>query len=142
MGFANSLEGLMNILVVDDDEHFREMVKKLLECAGLVTVAKDGIDAIQRIQDQLKEGQHFHLMCVDINMPRMDGMTFLKRVRAFERAANIEKERETKILMMTGFGSKVKEQAAITQGCNAFIDKPFRVEEFHKTLSRIGINLT
>lgn len=64
------------VLVVDDDRLFREMTVEILESRGLSAVeASDGFTALQRLEDGLEPDY----IILDIQMPRMNGLTFLDR---------------------------------------------------------------
>lgn len=66
------------ILVVDDDSGVRELVGDVLELEGYqVTVAMDGLDALAHIRKR-----KFDLYVLDINMPKIDGLVLLEKVRA------------------------------------------------------------
>ena len=66
------------ILVVDDDPGVRELVGDVLELEGYeVTIAVDGLDALSHIRKR-----KFDLYVLDINMPKIDGLVLLEKVRA------------------------------------------------------------
>ena len=67
------------LMVVDDDEDIREVLRLFLEIDGYrVTTAIDGLDAL----DQLKTRERPSLILLDLMMPRMDGERFMKTLRA------------------------------------------------------------
>lgn len=72
-----------NILLVDDDEVFRRLTTKILEkCGYRVETAVDGMDAWEKIGS---DPHRFDLMLLDKQMPRLDGISLLRRVRADRR---------------------------------------------------------
>lgn len=72
-----------NLLIVDDDELFRTLTKKLLEkCGYSVETAIDGMEAWEKIGS---DPSRFDLMLLDKQMPRLDGISLLKQVRADRR---------------------------------------------------------
>lgn len=72
-----------NILLVDDDEVFRRLTTKILEkCGYRVETAVDGMDAWEKI---CSDPHRFDLMLLDKQMPRLDGISLLRRVRADRR---------------------------------------------------------
>ncbi len=74
----------VNILVVEDDEiDVKTLLRafKKLKIANPVTVAKDGIEGWEAIQDLLRP----YLLILDINMPRMNGIELLEKIRASEK---------------------------------------------------------
>ncbi len=70
------------IMVVDDSPTIRSSVSFCLRNAGYkVSEAKDGVDALERLQEMRSAGQMPVLILTDINMPRMDGLTFIGHVK-------------------------------------------------------------
>ena len=85
-------EGL--ILVVDDEEHIRELVRLYLEKAGFtVAVAADGEEAVESAKKLAPQ-----LIILDIMLPKMDGLAVCREVRKFA---------ETPIIMLTSKGEEL-----------------------------------
>jgi len=75
-----------HILIVDDSKTVRNLVGFILKSEGfLVTTAEDGLDGLEKLYSM----GHVDLIVSDINMPRMDGFTFIKNVREQEAYKNI-----------------------------------------------------
>ncbi len=67
-----------NILVVDDSKTIRNLITFILKNEGFkVITAEDGLDALEKLYSK----EHIDLIVSDINMPHMDGFTFIKNVR-------------------------------------------------------------
>lgn len=103
------------ILIVDDSEMMRQMVSFTLREANYeVLVAVDGQDALQKVN-----GQKVDLILTDLNMPVMDGITFIRNVR--ESAAT----RYVPILMLTTESQAEKKLEGKAAGATGWIVKPF-----------------
>lgn len=103
------------ILLVDDSSSFRQVVSLALRRAGFDTLeAADGLAGLD-----LLDGRRIHLIVSDINMPRMDGLTFLKEVK--KRAGY----QFTPVLMLTTETAAGKIAEARAAGAKAWINKPF-----------------
>ncbi len=90
MGGRFYMDRLKKILVVDDEVSIRSLLADVLSSFGFkVTLAEDGQDSLDQMQDR-----RFDLLITDINMPRLDGIELLKRMK---RAG-----REEKVIVMTG----------------------------------------
>jgi chemosensory pili system protein ChpA (sensor histidine kinase/response regulator) len=90
--------------------------QRLLEREGYhVMLAKDGVDALEQMQDRLPE-----LMLVDIEMPRMDGFDLTRNVRGDERT------KEIPIIMITSRSADKHRNYALQLGVNAYFGKPFQ----------------
>lgn len=110
----------ISILVVDDSGTMRAMFKQMLNKVGFENIisAVDGVDGIEKLQ-----GHKIDLIISDWNMPKKDGLDFLKWVRSNEESKN------TPFIMATAQGDKTQEQLAKKEGANGHIAKPFDAEE-------------
>ena len=115
-------ETAVRVLVADDDEMFLEILAETVEEAGAaVELAPDGLDALE----QLSVGD-FDILISDLNMPRMDGLTLLRQVRAlYPHILSI---------LITGFGSLESAIQALRLGAYDYIQKPFMVEQVAVTI--------
>jgi two-component system chemotaxis response regulator CheY len=116
----------MKILLVDDSSSMRRIQKTQLGNLGITNIieAEDGEDALEK----LAENMPVDLVCLDINMPKMDGMTCLKRIRD-----NAE-YKDVKIVMVTSESEKKKVIEAIQAGANNYLVKPFTPESLKEKL--------
>ena len=115
---AENTSGL-RILIVDDSSLIRLYCREVLERAGYeVEQAINGIEAMEKVL-----GQEFNLLIVDVNMPRMDGFSFLRALReSAHQAASIPA-----LVMTTEAGQQDREDARAA-GANFYLVKP--VSEF------------
>jgi two-component system OmpR family response regulator len=107
----------VQILVVDDDSGVRELVGDLLELEGYsVTVASDGLEALSYIRKQ-----KFDLYVLDINMPKIDGLVLLEKVRTVGDP--------TPALLLSARREKTDIHQGFRLGADDYVTKPFSVEE-------------
>ena len=105
------------ILVVDDDSGVRELVGDVLELEGYqVTVAMDGLDALAHIRKR-----KFDLYVLDINMPKIDGLVLLEKVRAAGDS--------TPSLLLSARREKDDVHTGFRTGADDYVTKPFSIEE-------------
>ena len=122
----------MKILLVDDSRTMRNIWKRVVaNIEGSETVeAGDGLEALEAI----KNNGDFDLMLVDWNMPNMDGLTLLKKVR--------ETNKKTPIIMCTTEAEKPRIIKAIKCGANNYVIKPFTPEtlqgKIDETLNKVA----
>lgn len=118
----------MKILVVDDFSTMRRIVKNLLRQLGFVNIeeAEDGAQAYTK----LKKGG-FGFIVSDWNMPNLDGLGLLKKVREDDEL------KELPILMVTAEAEKEKVVQAIQAGVNNYIVKPFTGEVLKEKMDKI-----
>jgi two-component system chemotaxis response regulator CheY len=104
------------ILIVDDSSSLRTVVKMGLNRAGYdVIEAGDGAQALARLEAAAK----VHLIVCDVNMPNMDGITFVTRVKQLPR------HRFVPVIMLTTEGQDAKKEQGRAAGAKAWITKPF-----------------
>ncbi|MDO9063615.1 MAG: Hpt domain-containing protein [Sulfuricella sp.] len=107
------------IMVVDDSLTVRKITTRLLAKEGYrVVTAKDGVDALQHLQELLPD-----VMLVDIEMPHMDGFELTKNVRSDPQTAHIP------IIMITSRTAEKHRNYARELGVDAYLGKPFQEDE-------------
>lgn len=120
----------MNILLVDDSQTIRNIQKRVLAPLGgvVITEAADGIEALAAIA---ANPAGFHLILIDWNMPNMDGITLVNRIR--------QKDKKTPLIMVTTEAEKARVVTAIKAGVNNYVIKPFTpdalLDRVRKTLN-------
>lgn len=129
MGIDTTLE----VLVVDDMVTMRKIVQRMLDSLGFksVSFAQSGKEAMQIIQQKAEQGTPIQLIISDWNMPVMSGLKLLKAVREKDAYKSLP------FLMLTAETESAKSQQAIEEGANAFINKPFDVNELKSALEKI-----
>ena len=91
-----------------------------------VTEAEDGVDALRKLA-----GARFDLIVTDINMPIMDGLKLVKRVRSDPV------HKDTPIVIITTEGSQADRQRALQLGANAYITKPIQAPQVIATVKEL-----
>lgn len=105
------------ILVVEDDANARALLSQILEPAGFdVVEAENGLEALKRLQERPA-----HLILTDRDMPQMDGMGLLKKLR--------EQQSAVPVLMISAYGEEALWSQAIGLGAKDYLLKPFKGEE-------------
>ncbi|KQV47360.1 two-component system response regulator [Pelomonas sp. Root1217] len=106
------------ILVVDDSASLRQVVGIALKGAGYTVIEGcDGRDALTKLN-----GQKIHLVISDVNMPNMDGISFVKAMKAMPAY------RFTPVIMLTTESAEGKKAEGQAAGAKAWVVKPFRPE--------------
>jgi len=119
---------MSTILVVEDSIAQQEMMKDLLEGSGLdVTVASDGIEALQQIQ----QGHAPDLVLLDIVMPKMNGYEVCRRIKANLATQNVP------VVMCSAKGEEFDRYWGMKQGADAYIAKPFQPTELVGTVKQL-----
>lgn len=112
------------ILVVDDSLTIQISLETCLKAGGFAVVkASDGQKALQEVQRMLDGGGMPALIICDVNMPVMDGFTFVKEVK------KIPKCRFVPILMLTTESQEDKKQEGKAAGASGWLVKPFQPDQ-------------
>jgi two-component system, chemotaxis family, chemotaxis protein CheY len=119
--------GRKRIMVIDDSVSLREVVGISLRTAGYEVVeACDGRDALGKLN-----GDRFHLMICDVNMPVMDGISFVKQVK------QLPAHRFVPIIMLTTESRESRKVEGQLAGAKAWVIKPFRPEQMLRAVSKL-----
>ena len=120
--------GRLTVLVVDDFEDTRFMLRAALEARGLrVREAADGVEALKKARRSCPD-----LIIMDLNMPRMDGLEAARRVRELKGECD-----GVPIVAITAHDVYGIEEAAREAGCAAYLPKPVDFDELDRTLRRL-----
>ena len=115
------------ILIVDDSISLRQVVSMTLKGAGYdVIEACDGKDALNKLT-----GQKVHLIISDVNMPVMDGITFVREVK---KHANYK---FTPVIMLTTEATEEKKRMGQEAGAKAWVVKPFQPQQMLSAVSKL-----
>ncbi len=118
------------ILVVDDREENRDLLRRILEEAGLIPLlAADGMAALQAVRESCPD-----LVFLDIRMPGMDGFAVLRKLRDLEAE---QRRNPLPIIAVTASVLDHEREAVLAEGFNDYIRKPFQVWEITDCVSRM-----
>lgn len=113
-----------NILIVDDEEAYCEVVGELLEANGFqVHIAHDAGDALFRLKQVTPD-----LILMDIMMPEVDGLTLIGRLRLSQDWARIP------IIVISAKAMPEDRTAALGAGANSFLPKPFTAQKLRSAI--------
>lgn len=117
-----------NVLVVDDSSSVRQVVGIALKSAGYdVIEACDGKDALRKLT-----GQKVHLIISDVNMPNMDGLTMVEKVRG--ELGN----KTVNVIMLTTESSPAMKDRGKAAGVKGWIVKPFKGDAVLETFKKLA----
>jgi two-component system chemotaxis response regulator CheY len=121
----------MKILVVDDDPTTRKVLSLYLKAKGHeVATAENGLDALEKLGTQ-----NVNLIMSDVNMPYMDGIEFVKNVRANSDWSDIP------ILMVSTEADQEEQQLAFSAGANGYLIKPVTADMVNDKIKELVRNI-
>jgi two-component system, chemotaxis family, chemotaxis protein CheY len=118
---------VLDVLIVDDSAAIRKILQRVLRQTeipiGTVYEAGDGVEALATLRQQ-----SIGLVLSDINMPNMDGLEFLTKMRAEQMWKGIP------VLMVSTEGTQAKVLEAVERGASGYVRKPFTAEQIKDKL--------
>lgn len=118
----------LDVLIVDDSTAIRKILKRVLMqtdvAFGNVMEAGDGVEALE-----ILKANRVGLILSDVNMPKMDGLQLLGKVKADPEYRDIP------MVMVTTEGSQAKVMEAVSLGAAGYIRKPFTAEQINEKLT-------
>lgn len=115
------------ILIVEDSASIRQVVGMTLKNAGYdIIEGVDGKDALTKL-----DGRKVHLIISDVNMPNMDGITFLKNVKT------LASYKFTPVIMLTTEAGDAKKSEGQAAGAKAWVVKPFQPAQMLTAVSKL-----
>lgn len=118
----------MDVLIVDDSAAIRKILQRVLVQAqvpiGTVFEASDGVEGLALLKKQT-----VGLVLSDINMPNMDGLEFLTKIRAESAWKDLP------ILMVSTEGTQAKVLEAVERGASGYVRKPFTADQIKEKLA-------
>ena len=120
----------LDVMIVDDSAAIRKILQRVLVQAevplGKVIEAADGVEALEKLK-----GATVSLILSDINMPKMDGIELLSKLKADDAFKSVP------ILMVTTEGSQARVLQALELGAAGYVKTPFTAEQIKEKLTGI-----
>lgn len=128
----------MRILIAEDDMVSRKFLNKFLSQYGECDLVVDGLEAIDAYMMSLKDDEPYELVCLDIMMPKVDGVKVLKAIKDLENQKGVLVNGGAKIIMTTALSEAQFVQKAFQYGCDAYASKPIDIEKLEQVLDKLG----
>lgn len=129
----------MKILIAEDDFLSRKLLNTFLMPYGTIDHAANGKEAIEAVAIALEENRHYDLICLDIMMPKVDGLHALKKIRQLEQQGGVSEKNAAKIFMVTALSDKENVVTAAKFSCDAFLIKPLSKPKILERMEAVGL---
>jgi two-component system chemotaxis response regulator CheY len=125
--------GVRRVLIVEDSPAMRELLRLAVKRVPdvLIEQAEDGVAALRALVTARNEGRPFHLVLLDLNMPVMDGMAVLERMREDRHLG------DTQVAIVSTEESSDTEAEALRLGARFFVRKPVNRRTIEKLLTDV-----
>ncbi len=129
----------MRVLIAEDDLTSRKFLYKFLSQYGECDLVVDGLEALDAVLISLKENNPYDLICLDIMMPKVDGVRVLKHIKELEAQKGLLPEKRAKVIMTTALAETNIVQNAFSIGCDAYSPKPIDTDKLKEILIQLKL---
>jgi len=128
----------MKILIVEDDLSSRKFLYKFMCNYGECDITVDGMEGLDAYLMALDEDEPYDLVCLDIMMPKVDGVKALKTIREIERQRNIQGDKVVKIIMTTALNDVDLVKDTFDSGCEVYATKPIDIKKLENVMEKLN----
>lgn len=129
----------MKFLVIDDEKTSSKILEHVLQPFGEVTSVASSEEGYALFLKGLETGKPFEAICLDINLPGMDGLQLLEEIRRAEEQRGVVGVAATKVFMTTASCDIDSYSDASAVGCTSYLCKPISRQKLIAELHRLGI---
>ncbi len=129
----------MKALIVDDDFTSRLLLQETLKEYCHVHAAVNGREAVDAVRIALESGAPYDLICLDIQMPEMEGQEGLKRIRELEASHGFPFPNGSKIVMTTALADRSTVLESMKYQCDYYLAKPIERRKLLDELRRMRL---
>ena len=128
----------MKILIVEDDLASRKFLYKFMANFCECDITVDGMEGLDAYLMALDEYEPYELVCLDIMMPKVDGIKVLKTIREIEKQRAIEGEKKVKIIMTTALNDVNVVNNSFDSGCEVYANKPIDIKKLENVMEKLN----
>ncbi len=130
----------MKALIVEDELTTRMLLSNFLKKYGTCEMVENGRLAVESFRAALDSGSHYDLICMDINMPEMNGQEALQAIRAIEAERGLSGPNEVKVVMITSLSDPKNVVDAYFKGyATDYLTKPVDYAVLFELLKRFEL---
>ena len=122
------MESKIKVFIVDDHPIFRKGLLLQLKEIKIVQIVGEASNGLELIE-YLKQNSDIDIILLDIKMPVMDGFEATRQIRSINK--------EVYIIAQSAYTQSDEMQRAIEAGCNDYIAKPIKIDEFYNIISQV-----
>lgn len=130
----------MRILIAEDDYVNRRFLFKFFSQYGDCDMVVNGEEAVKAFMFSLEENDQYDLICLDIMMPKLDGLKALKIITSIEKEKEISNEEISKKFVITALDNAKDVQEAFELGCEVYVTKPINAEKLIEVMQKLKLD--
>lgn len=130
---------MLRSLIVDDDFNTRNLLQHFLSPFCSCDIAVDGRECLDAFTSALAAENPYDLICLDIDMPQLDGHQTLVAIRELEASKGIFVGRGAKVIMTSAHREPAHVMGSFHEGCEGYLMKPILRERVVEQLAKLGI---
>jgi two-component system chemotaxis response regulator CheY len=131
--------GKLRILIADDESINRRLLQMMLTSHGTCTGVANGEEALALWEEAWHHNRPFHLACLDIIMPGLDGKAVLAAIRAWESAHRVPSTKTTRVIIVSSLNDGGTVMDAFRKQCEAYLIKPIDPDDLENRLRVMGL---
>src|SRR5476651_289335 len=127
----------MRILIVEDDEVSGLFLQKTLSQYGDCDMTIDGMEALDAYLIALQDDMPYDLICLDIMIPKVNGIKVLKSIREMERKKRVKKDKHVKVIVITALAETEFVNESLTEGYDVYVAKPINKKTLNQAINKL-----
>ncbi|OOM78503.1 transcriptional activator protein CzcR [Clostridium puniceum] len=131
----------MKILIAEDDYINRRFLFKFFSQYGDCDMVVNGEEAVSAFMFSLEEAEPYDLICLDIMMPKLDGLKALKMISSIEKDKRINQEKLSKKFLITALDNAKDVQKAFELGCEVYVTKPINTAKLIEVMRKLEFDV-
>lgn len=129
----------MRVLIAEDDMASRKFLARFLSKYGECDITVDGMEAIEAFMVSFDIDKRYDLICLDIMMPKLDGMKVLKTIREIEKQKGVAEDKQVKVIMTSAINELDIVNHSFETGSEAYATKPINTEKFEEVMKKLDL---
>lgn len=129
----------MRILIVEDDDVSGMFLQKALSKYGDCDITIDGMETLEAYLLSLQEDMPYDLICLDIMIPKINGVKVLKSIRELERKKRIRRNKCVKVIVITALAETEFLTDSLNEGYDIYLEKPIDKKKIEEAMSKLGL---
>ncbi|WP_160683497.1 response regulator [Clostridium sp. C2-6-12] len=130
----------MKILIAEDDYVNRRFLFKFFSQYGDCDMVVNGEEAVTAVMFSVEEDEPYDLICLDVMMPKLDGLKALKMISSIEKEKNINEDKLSKKFVITALDNVKDVEKAFELGCEVYVTKPINTAKLIEVMKRLKLD--